>query len=492
MRSTAHGAIALITMAALVGCADGTTVPRLSPAAPSLTKTGAYAGTTLSATKTATGFYEERLDYEWTLTKRVEDIMDEGPSGMFSTGSTSEVRIPRREVRWIEYVIDAERREGSTKQVAGVRGQICVKNTGGAATQGLKIVDVVQVKKGGGHFTNYKSVSVNVSAKPVLAANESYCYPYEMLLDRVSGAQYRNTARVTIDNYDGHEAEYGPCDDDEGDDDRADKSSGVKVSFSIPATPSAGPPMDADAVIHDGMKVDNRADRSGPCAEHFYLYFCTTNTSRDEWYLTQAKNHITYVIDMHNFFGCDDAFDFPNTAELIEGGASGSGVRRTAYTNLRITSDACAPPPGCVRTDDYWKQSSHKWPDEPVEPSWIRNEYEFFDSGKTWQQTVASRSDELYAALAREYVAASLNRANGAAMPANVREAYAASAHYFSLLPGERALTSRGSLAGWFTVLQSYNEGKKGIPSCGKEPKDGKDHDGKHDKDHTDDNDHRS
>jgi hypothetical protein len=482
----------MVTMA-LAACADGTTAPRLTPVAPSLTKTGSRVGTTITATKTATGFFENRLDYEWTLTKRVEDIMDEGPTGMFSIGSTSEVRIPRREVRWIEYVIEAERREGTTKQVAGVRGQICVKNTGSVATQGLKIIDVVQVKNGGGHFTNLKSVSVNVSTKPVLGPNESYCYPYEMLLDRASGARYRNTARVTIDNYSGHdEAEYGPCDDDEGDDDRADKSSGVKVSFTIPTTPSAGPPMDADAVIHDGMKVDNRADRSGPCAEHFYLYWCTTDTSREEWYLTQAKNHILYVIDLHNFFGCDDSFDFPNTAELIEGGTSGSGVRHTAYANVRVTSDACAPPPGCVRTDDYWKQTAHAWPYEPLAPSWIRDDSEFFDSGKTWQETVASRRDDAYSALAREYVTASLNRANGAAMPANARAAYASSAHYFSLLPDERALTSRGSLAAWSTVLRSYNEGKKGIPSCGKEAKDGKDHDGKHGKDHGDDHGDRS
>jgi hypothetical protein len=348
----------------------------------------------------------------------------------------------------------------------------------------LTIVDVVQVKRSGGHFINYKSAPVNVSAKPVLAPNESYCYPYDILLTPIAGARYRNTARITISNYAGHEeGEYGPCDDDEGEDNLADKGDGIRVAFTIPTTSSAGPPIDADAVIHDGMPIDNQGSHTGPCAEHFYMYWCSTDTERSEWHLWNTGT-IEYINDLHNFFGCDDDFDFPNTAELIEGGGSGTGTRRTARASVRIYSDACAPAPGCVRNDDYWKVAK-TWPDERPEigDNWIRDKVEFFDSGKTWQKTIANRSSDVYATLAREYVTSSLNRANDARMPADVRHAYADAAHWFAMPPGERALTGRSTLLGWAAVLERYNGGMSDIPSCPK---------GKKSHEHDDDREHRS
>lgn len=84
-------------------------------------------------------------------------------------------------------------------------------NGGSVPTQGLSIVDVVQVRTGSGQFQDHASKPVDVSSKPVLAAGETKCYPYEVTFAPVDGAQYRNTARVTITNHSGHLGEpFGP------------------------------------------------------------------------------------------------------------------------------------------------------------------------------------------------------------------------------------------------------------------------------------------
>jgi hypothetical protein len=110
-------------------------------------------GTTLSATKTATGFVEER--------------------------------------------------EGIT--VFGVRGEICVANGGERPTEGLAILDTVQSKSGPGQFQDYVSQPVDVSAKPILEASEGHCYPYEFTFVPIEGekVKYRNTVSVTILNHSG-------------------------------------------------------------------------------------------------------------------------------------------------------------------------------------------------------------------------------------------------------------------------------------------------
>ena len=111
------------------------------------------AGTTLSATKTATGFAEER-----------DGIV-----------------------------------------VYGVRGEVCVANGGERPTQGLAILDTVQTKNGAGQFQDYVSEPVDVSVKPVLEPGQEQCYAYEFTFAPLEGkkVKYRNTVSVTILNHSG-------------------------------------------------------------------------------------------------------------------------------------------------------------------------------------------------------------------------------------------------------------------------------------------------
>ena len=86
------------------------------------------AGTTLSVEKTATGFYERRIQYNWTITKDVTPTTVE-----MGLGGTEEITYKITTVR-----------VPSVTETFGVRGEICVTNGGDRATEGLVILDVVQ------------------------------------------------------------------------------------------------------------------------------------------------------------------------------------------------------------------------------------------------------------------------------------------------------------------------------------------------------------
>jgi hypothetical protein len=147
------------------------------------------AGTTLTAYKTATGHLTPGST--WEISKTVTpDTWD--LSAIFPTPSVSGTA---------QYAIAVTKLGGSGETY--VDGQICVTNGGGVATENLQIVDVVQYKSGPGKFQDYASGAVDLSAKPVLAPSESYCYSYSVTFTPVAGADYRNVAHITITNHSG-------------------------------------------------------------------------------------------------------------------------------------------------------------------------------------------------------------------------------------------------------------------------------------------------
>lgn len=87
--------------------------------------------------------------------------------------------------------------------VVGVRGQICVKNTGQSPTENLSIVNTVQINS----QSTAKNISstVDLSKNPVLGPGTSNCYPFEMTFDPAleQDAQYRTTTVITITNHTG-------------------------------------------------------------------------------------------------------------------------------------------------------------------------------------------------------------------------------------------------------------------------------------------------
>ena len=148
--------------------------------------------TTLSATKTATGHWT--YTFHWTIDKSVTpDTWD-----LFTGDSGTS-----------KYTISVTKDAGT--ETVFVDGEICVENTGSNQTTGLTIWDDVYYKVGDGQFIKLASAQVSTSINPVLNPDESECYPYSITFNPVEDAQYRNSARITITNYEGHAGTaFGP------------------------------------------------------------------------------------------------------------------------------------------------------------------------------------------------------------------------------------------------------------------------------------------
>jgi len=97
------------------------------------------------------------------------------------------------------------------KDTSGVRGQICVTNTGTHPTENLFIVNSVQLP--GQERNKSTLMNTNLSQKPVLDPGESYCYFYENTFEVIAekNIEYKSLASITITNYEGLESGTDHC-----------------------------------------------------------------------------------------------------------------------------------------------------------------------------------------------------------------------------------------------------------------------------------------
>ena len=151
-------------------------------------------GIEIAATKTANA--ELHRTYAWTIEKTVTpdawELLDNGQTG------TS------------VYTISVTKSIGS--DVIAISGQICVENLHEElATEGLKIEDRLLYKTAS--MTDWAfipDVVVTIVPADQIPASSSVCYDYSFTIAAIEGAEYRNSAIVTVTNYDGHIGEeYG-------------------------------------------------------------------------------------------------------------------------------------------------------------------------------------------------------------------------------------------------------------------------------------------
>jgi hypothetical protein len=231
-------------------------------------------GTTLSASKTATGSLTRT--FQWTIDKSVSPA---AWSLFTGDGGTS------------EYTVSVTK-DGGTLE-AYLDGEICVTNGGSVATENLQIID--QVSKPPSN-TVIASVTVDLSANPVLDPGESYCYDYRVDIpggNIVPGGTYKNTADVTITNHSGHLGEpFGP-------------------------NPSATTTLPASAtLVNDTINVDDTNGGSWPFS--------------DDGSVSYEKT-----------FTCDaDEGSHNNTATIRETGQSDSASVTVNCYELTVTKDA--------------------------------------------------------------------------------------------------------------------------------------------------------
>jgi hypothetical protein len=155
---------------------------------------GGEAGTTLSATVDATAHWT--ITYHWTIDKSVTPAT----WNLFSGDSGTS-----------QYTITVTKDSGTER--AWVEGEVCVTNGGAVATENLAIS--IDLKNGVPPPNDIiATASVDVSAHPVLAPGETYCYPYSVDIPAANihaGGTYKVTANVTITNHSGHLGDpYGP------------------------------------------------------------------------------------------------------------------------------------------------------------------------------------------------------------------------------------------------------------------------------------------
>ena len=87
--------------------------------------------------------------------------------------------------------------------LSGLRGQICVNNTGKYPTENLSIVNTVHVYNKS--KVRYISSTLDISKKPILSSGESHCYPFGIGFEPNSGdeLQFQITTMITITNHTG-------------------------------------------------------------------------------------------------------------------------------------------------------------------------------------------------------------------------------------------------------------------------------------------------
>jgi len=114
---------------------------------------------------------------------------------------------------------------------------------------------------------------------------------------------------------------------------------------------------------------------------------------------------------------------------------------------------------GCTFTQGYWKNHLSAW------PSGFDPNATFYTSGKSWVNVLKTptQGNEYYI-LAYQFIAATLNSANGASVPGNVQTALNTAAGYFAN-PAGSSLT-RQQVLDLASLLDSYNNGNQGVSHC--------------------------
>jgi hypothetical protein len=276
-------------------------------------------GTTLSVTKSAVGFWECRIVYDWEVEKDIDDPeTDEEIERCIS--------IDRGESFVFEFEIETDRFVAEECEVFGVRGSICVENCGDEATDGLRIEDVVQVRTDG-EWVDLVCSKVDTCMKPVLQPCESHSYPYYVEFCPAKG-EYRNIARVTICNWEDH----------------IDERWGTEtcVEFDLPDRPNV-------------IEVDERAKvkDSMTCPEGFV---CEASDI-GPWVITDPSPHedIVYYVTVTNVDAeCGQKFELGNEVCLIE---LDTCCVRTDETCVCIET----PPCECFTTISVEKDATLEW-----------------------------------------------------------------------------------------------------------------------------------
>lgn len=154
--------------------------------------------------------------------------------------------------------------------------------------------------------------------------------------------------------------------------------------------------------------------------------------------------------------GASDAAPF---VKDVAGRNASVGVN--AFHSATATFFNVAVSLGCSYTQGYWKNHTDKWAALGYSPT------AKFDGGMSWIDlfNTPPKGGDVYIQLAHQYMAATLNLANGASMPADVKVAYDKATAYFAAGGDGKG---SGDITGVAAILDAYNNGLSagGPPHC--------------------------
>jgi hypothetical protein len=282
--------------------------------------------TTITAEKTAVGFWEMVTSYSWSVVKE----LNENDQVTAASSNGYNIQIEQGETACVSYIIVADRSDACTDEVFGVRGTITVTNTGCFDTADLMICDTIQIAECGGEFSDYATFQVDTSCHPVLAAGECYTYTYEYEFEPCGDALYRNVADVKISNF---------ADD-------CGEASGVRAcaEFDLPCEPECTV-VDECACLVDEFNV--------PCG-----FEVEALTDTGPWELDDECTHFEFCVNLEVTNVCaprDSAFVLNNEATLT---ACDTGTVVSDCVSLCIYSGACET------TLDVSKTADVSWSEE--------------------------------------------------------------------------------------------------------------------------------
>lgn len=177
----------------------------------------------------------------------------------------------------------------------------------------------------------------------------------------------------------------------------------------------------------------------------------------------------SYTRDVHA--STCDAFTIDNTVDVLN---SQGHVLTSASAAVHVTVDCDQ---GCTLTQGYWKTHSEFGP-APYDDTWAQlpngASTTFFLSDQTWYQVfwTPPAGGNVYYQLAHQYMAAVLNKLNGASSTTAVDAAITSATTFFNTYTPAQAgafaknSAARSSALALASTLASYNEGDIGPGHC--------------------------
>jgi hypothetical protein len=441
-------------LATLMACQDGPTSPD-----PATLGSAHLQGSSLRVTEhTASGFWQQRIEYDWTGRRFVYEIHI--GSDMHLHPDPTTVEILPGQMAWVTVWVEANRRVASDRDVIGVAGRTCFTNDGSLATRRLTIVEEVQAQTTSG-WMRVPGATLVTEPTEQLDAGGSRCFPYEIAFEAKAGVQYRVIATVF----------------DAG---RSQSSSSAEASFSRPAerNPTAVE-IDAEAFARDAMTEScNRTlgpDFTCLSADGLPLDFAF-NIER----YPDGRFVRSYMVDIKNEGVCGKTSVLKIDEPLRESG----GELREMHLELKITTGDCEEIVKCPKPEAYWRErtGSGSLPDEvsqylsivlgrPDGPNtlWITIPF-YADRVFQRHDNPSIGINELYAQL----LTAKLNIAAGV-NPMPIREVRIAadlflSTHWVESWPSMTE-QERSFVLELAEKLKAFNEGHL-TPTCGSTPPD--------------------